>query len=94
MRLYNCLNLHAGLKARHTEAEGTDMLKAKYESVVQNKFNLKNVAVELMPSSRRSEPAFIGIKELEEMRVERRAIPASKHGLETICGASCETGAQ
>ena len=31
---------------------------------------------------------------LEAMRVNRRIIPASKYGLETICGASCETGAQ
>jgi hypothetical protein len=32
--------------------------------------------------------------DLELMRTQRSYIPASKYGLETICGASCETGAQ
>jgi hypothetical protein len=34
------------------------------------------------------------VEDLEALRTERSAIPASKHGLETICGASCDTGAQ
>jgi hypothetical protein len=56
-------------------------------------FDLKNAQVELV-ATHRHESATMGLRALEEMRVERLAIPASKHGLETICGASCETGAQ
>jgi hypothetical protein len=60
---------------------------------VQNQnFNLKNVDVELIPESR-DERADISMAELEAMRASRPAIPASKNGLEVICGASCEIGA-
>lgn len=59
-----------------------------------NNFNLKNELVELVRVSRKSEPTVMSIEDLEAMRTKRAAIPASKHGLETICGASCETGAQ
>jgi hypothetical protein len=55
-------------------------------------FGLKNEAVELLPTSRR-ERAHLTIAELEALRVQRPAVPASKHALETICGASCEIGA-
>jgi len=55
-------------------------------------FNLKNVEVALIPKSRRA-PADISVQELERLRVNRPAIPASKNGLEVICGASCEIGA-
>ena len=61
---------------------------------VQNgNFNLKNVEVELIPEPRATERADLSIAELEAMRVGRPAVPASKHGLEAICGASCEIGA-
>ena len=56
-------------------------------------FNLKNVAVELIPEPRPIEHADLSIEALEAMRVGRPAVPASKHGLEVICGASCEIGA-
>ena len=56
-------------------------------------FDLKNAVVELLPAPRRSEQATLTIAELEAMRVHRSAIPASKHGLEAVCGASCEIGA-
>lgn len=56
-------------------------------------FNLKNEVVQLMPTHR-SERAVMSIRDLEAMRTQRSSVPASKHGLETICGASCETGAQ
>ena len=60
---------------------------------VQNQnFNLKNEAVELIPEPR-SERADISIEELETMRANRPAVPASKNGLEVICGGSCEIGA-
>ncbi|MEA2897887.1 MAG: hypothetical protein QOJ84_3502 [Bradyrhizobium sp.] len=56
-------------------------------------FNLKNVSVELVSTGVRPQYAFLTIGDLEAIRVGRRAIPASKHGLESICGASCEIGA-
>jgi hypothetical protein len=55
-------------------------------------FNLKNVDVELIPEPR-VERAELSIEELEAMRASRPAVPASKHGLEVICGGSCEIGA-
>ncbi len=62
-------------------------------AVVQNQnFNLKNVAVELIPDHS-AQRASLSIEALEAMRVSRPAVPASKNGLEVICGASCEIGA-
>lgn len=63
-------------------------------AVIHSNFGLKNVSVELVPAGDASERTFMSIQELEALRTERRPVPASKHGLETICGASCETGAQ
>ena len=61
---------------------------------VQNQnFNLKNVEVELIPESHSAQRADLSIEQLEAMRVSRPAVPASKNGLEVICGASCEIGA-
>ena len=56
-------------------------------------FGLKNLSVELVPTSRRAERAYLTIAQLEALRVDSTGIPASKHMLETICGASCEIGA-
>lgn len=56
-------------------------------------FDLKNEHVELVRDSVRSERTSVAIDDLEAMRTERFAVPASKYGLEAICGASCETGA-
>ncbi len=56
-------------------------------------FNLKNMSVELVPVAPRSERTFLTVRDLESMRTKRPTVPASKHGLETICGASCEIGA-
>lgn len=56
-------------------------------------FNLKHEAVELIPQARRAEKAQLSMEELEAMRVGRPAVPASKNGLEVICGGSCEIGA-
>jgi hypothetical protein len=63
-------------------------------AVIQNNFNLKNVVVELVPADRPASRAAMALEDLEAIRIGRRAVPASKHGLETVCGASCETGAQ
>jgi hypothetical protein len=59
-----------------------------------NGFDRKNEQVELIRHGSRPERTFISTEDLEAMRTERVAVPASKHGLEVICGASCETGAQ
>ncbi|ESX79999.1 hypothetical protein [Mesorhizobium sp. LSHC414A00] len=57
-------------------------------------FSLKTEAVQLTPVSRRAAYVTISLAELEATRTHAAKIPASKHGLEAICGASCETGAQ
>jgi hypothetical protein len=57
-------------------------------------FGLKHRQVALIPQERHAPRTFVPVEELEANRVERAAIPASKHGLEAICGASCDTGAQ
>jgi hypothetical protein len=57
-------------------------------------FNLKNESVNLISNGADVKYSDISVSELESMRAERAFIPASRHGIETICGASCETGAQ
>ena len=64
----------------------------KNPAVQNHNFNLKNVAVDLIPAHS-GERADISMAELEAMRASHPAVPASKHGLEVICGASCEIGA-
>lgn len=54
-------------------------------------FDLKDRFVDLRPHK---SATVRSITELEMMRAEGRPVTASKHGLEVICGASCETGAQ
>ena len=61
-------------------------------AVQNHNFNLKNTAVDLIPE-RSAQPADISMEELEALRVNHAAVPASKNGLEVITGASCEIGA-
>ena len=69
-------------------------MQAKVNTTVQSDlFNLKNVAVELLPTTPRVEHSRMTLGELEAMRTRSTAVPASKNGLETICGASGEIGA-
>ena len=70
------------------------MSKPQTESSVQNAFDLKHALVDLIPTTRPTPAGFLSIADLERMRVGTRATSASKHGLETICGATCEVGAQ
>jgi len=70
------------------------MLKATSIETQTNNFNLKHELVELVPVTRSRVSEALSVEELEAIRTKRSNIPASKHGLETICGASCETGAQ
>jgi hypothetical protein len=61
-------------------------------AVIENNFALKTVNVQLVPAGAAG-TATVSLGELEAMR-DGAPVTASKHGLETICGASCETGAQ
>jgi hypothetical protein len=66
----------------------------KTSTELQNdRFNLKHEAVDLLPQAPRPERAHLTVAELEAVRTGRPAVSASKHGLEAICGASCEIGA-
>ncbi len=69
------------------------MLPKPSTRVQWDHFGLKNESVDLVPFARRFERAFHSIAELETMRTQTPAVPASKHALELICGASCEIGA-
>jgi hypothetical protein len=69
------------------------MREALSSAVQSNNFNLKNEFVELIPAAVAGS-ASLSVAELEGFRVAGAFVPASKHGLETITGASCETGAQ
>jgi hypothetical protein len=66
----------------------------QFSTETKGNFNLKNVVVDLFATGTTAAPVHVSLDALEAMRVNRRIIPASKYGLETICGASCETGAQ
>ncbi|MEU3608336.1 hypothetical protein AB0E83_23250 [Streptomyces sp. NPDC035033] len=63
-------------------------------AVQSTNFNLKNEVVELIAGAGVAERVALSVADLEAMRTARAAVPASKHGLEAITGASCETGAQ
>lgn len=62
-------------------------------SKVCNNFDLKNVPIDLIASPK-STTVHLPLGELESFRVSRQPLSASKHGLEVLCGGSCETGAQ
>jgi hypothetical protein len=70
------------------------MMNQKLASLQSSNFELKSKSVDLVGRVRMTERASLTVSDLETLRTTRAAIPASKHGLETICGASCETGAQ
>ncbi len=57
-------------------------------------FDLKCEERELIVTRHDVSFTEVSLADLEGMRVSRSTVPASKHGLETITGASCETGAQ
>lgn len=67
----------------------TDVSKA----TIKSNFDLKNHPVVLIPAPGAAR-AYLSVRELEGFRAVRRVLPASKHGLEVLCGGSCETGAQ
>lgn len=61
---------------------------------IASKFDLKEVEVRLISGRMPTQLAEISLVALEAIRATRRVMPASRHGLEVICGSSCETGAQ
>jgi hypothetical protein len=69
------------------------MREATMQAVQSTNFDLKNEMVELIPTGV-TRTASVSLDDLEAMRTASAFVPASKHGLEVICGASCETGAQ
>lgn len=69
------------------------MVNAALSSGQLNNFDLKNQMVQLV-SSGTAALKTVSLGELEAFRTRPSAIPASKYGLEVLCGASCETGAQ
>jgi hypothetical protein len=58
-----------------------------------NNYNLKSIHVELTPGQTTGRSASLTLADLEAMR-SGRPVSASKFGMEVICGASCDTGAQ
>jgi hypothetical protein len=92
-------NLRRAASAQAPSRDGADNHSQESNMIKQavvtqsSNFNLKNEYIDLVGAPR-AERATMTIQDLETMRAQRKAIPASKHGLETICGASCETGAQ
>lgn len=59
-----------------------------------NGLHRKNEFVELIRTPQSSARVSISLDRLEAMRADTGCLPASKHSLELICGASCETAAQ
>jgi hypothetical protein len=54
---------------------------------------LKNEEVDLIVENRLSPIKDIPLEQLESIRTKGSPVPASKHGLEAICGSSCDTAA-
>ncbi len=69
------------------------MNTVKLASTIQSNFDLKTQTVNLT-DVKSSKAEQLSLAELESMRSARKPVSASKFGLETICGASCDTGAQ
>jgi hypothetical protein len=68
-------------------------VKPNPTSTFFNNFALKHQPVQLIPESHSPSNVLLALRDLEALRVNGGVIPASKNGLEIICGASCETAA-
>ena len=69
------------------------MNNAKLASAIQSNFDLKTQTVNLT-GFKSGQVEHLSLAQLEGMRSARKPVSASKFGLETICEASCDTGAQ
>ena len=70
------------------------MQNLQYAAVLRSNFDLKNTETMLITAQGAAQTVSMSLRDLEAFRVVRHPVPASKHGLEVICGGSCETGAQ
>ncbi len=68
-------------------------VKPQQSSTFVSNFQLKQQPVQLIREQHNSPPVSIALRDLEAMRTGRDVLTASKHGLEAICGASCDTAA-
>jgi hypothetical protein len=68
-----------------------EMNSNKNTQTVQSKFQLKDGL--LASPARNKRYVAAAALDLDNARVTAQATPASKFGLETICGASCAVGA-
>jgi hypothetical protein len=68
------------------------MAQQALSSASVSNFNLKQEVTELF-GTRHVQRVDMTIEQLERIRTHSMAVPASKHALEVICGASCDTGA-
>lgn len=69
------------------------MTQLAYIGATESNFDLKRLDVALLPTQNTT-ATRISTEDLEAMRTSGAIISASRHGLEAITGASCETGAQ
>ena len=69
------------------------VLTEKLQQAQIDNHTLKNEEVELIAENPSSSIADISIEQLEQIRTKGSSVPASKHGLEAICGGSCDTAA-
>jgi len=65
----------------------------KRKAETQDYFALKTTEVDLVGKFESVPASHLTIEDLEAMRVGRQTLPASKHGLDAVCGASCDIGA-
>ncbi|MCI4002822.1 hypothetical protein [Dickeya dianthicola] len=68
-------------------------MKTSLKEHQSNNFELKNKEVDLINASNGNPVADVSLSHLEDWRVNNKFVTASHHGIEVICGASCETGA-
>ncbi|WNJ97295.1 hypothetical protein RND59_19010 [Vibrio ruber] len=69
-------------------------MKTALKANPSSNFNLKNESINLINQTSKIQYSDISLNDLEAMRTVQKYVPASRHGIEAICGASCETGAQ
>jgi hypothetical protein len=66
------------------------MIDVKFGNEITSKYEMKSTQLNSAHAQRIVQRDAL---QLDMMRVASAPIPASKHGLETICGASCAIGA-
>ena len=69
------------------------MLREDIERIQTDNYALKGEYVELISENRSSISTSVSLAELERIRTKGNPVPASKHGLEAICGASSDIAA-